>query len=687
MQNIFVEFLPPWVETGLQPAFYDKESGTVLQQVARMYAKVNYLIKMFNDFSKDTTDFVNDFVDSTNTEISRFETEVDTRVTNFEQSTTETVNDYIARFVALKDFVDDYFDNLDVQEEINNKLDQMAEDGILQEIITTYIQSNVAWTFDNVAEMKLATNFVNGSYAKTLGFYTRTDKGGAIYKIRTKTGADTANEMTLIDLSDNTLIAELVISNEMNVKQFGAKGDGSTDDTSSIQTAITVSEILNVPSGTYMVNSVTHISIPSDRILRLSEDAVIKSITNDQDGYAILYLNDVDNVEISGGTIQGDRDTHTGATGQWGHCISIYSSSNINIHDINLIDSWGDGLYINDVTNIVTNNIVVDKARRNGISVISVNGYRGNNTIIKNISGTAPESGIDFEPNSITDVFKNIILTNFSTSNTAFGICFALNNLDSTSAPIDAMFNNFCDHNSTDGMRLTKNANVTGTIVFNGVRLYDNPVNPIALRNFAYGSSFSLQCNDIYIKRSTADGTNQEYAAIRAYGNQTNGNIHLKNIEIYQTGVDTNVPDIFIRDANDISIINPIHRTNSVTITNDQNFKMYDPLYTYVTRSGSGGGYAGATDMRSLSIKDNTGYSSTTVEFTAQAPVGYQCTFVNINTSQTYGVKLPADTYCRAFSSSAAPTITLAPGATLTLRKIDTYEIVPISQSGTITAS
>ena len=605
----------------------------------------------------------------------------------FEHDTTETVNDYIEKFTQLKDFVDDYFDNLDVQQEINNKLDDMVDQGTLQTIIYQYLNSVALFTYDTVADMKLATNFVNGSYAKTLGFHTRTDKGGAIYKIRTKTGADTADEMTLIDLSDNTLIAELVISNEMNVKQFGAKGDGSTDDTSSIQTAITESEILNVPSGIYMVDSLTHITIPSNRILRLAEDAVIKSIANDQDGYAILYLNDVDNVEISGGTIQGDRDTHTGATGEWGHCISIYSSSNINIHDIKLIDAWGDGLYINDVTNIVTNNIIVDKARRNGISVISVNGYIGNNTIIKNISGTAPEGGIDFEPNDTTDVFKNIVLTNFSTSNTAFGICFALNHVDSTSAPIDVIFNNFCDHSSTDGMRLTKNTDVTGTIVFNGIRLYDNPVNPIALRNFAYGSSFSLQCNDIYIKRSTADGTNQDYAAIRGYGNQTNGNIHLKNIEIYQTGVDAQVPDIYIRDANDISIINPIHRTNFVTITNDQNFKMYDPLYTYVTRTGSGGGYVGASDMRSLSIKDNTGYSSTTVDFTAQAPVGYQCTFVNINTSQTYGIKLPADTYCRAFSSSSAPTITLAPGATLTLRKIDTYEIVPISQSGTITAS
>ena len=39
----------------------------------------------------------------------------------------------------LQEYVDNYFTNLDVQEEINNKLDQMAEDGTLTELIGNYI--------------------------------------------------------------------------------------------------------------------------------------------------------------------------------------------------------------------------------------------------------------------------------------------------------------------------------------------------------------------------------------------------------------------------------------------------------------------------------------------------------------------------------------------------------------------
>ena len=100
--NIFIDFLPPWIETGVQPAFYDKESGTVLQQTARMYAKVNELVESVNHQN-------------------------------------ETIDDYINQFNELHDYVHDYFDNLNVQEEINNKLDVMAQDGSLTELIKRYI--------------------------------------------------------------------------------------------------------------------------------------------------------------------------------------------------------------------------------------------------------------------------------------------------------------------------------------------------------------------------------------------------------------------------------------------------------------------------------------------------------------------------------------------------------------------
>lgn len=46
-----------------------------------------------------------------------------------------------AAFAELHTYVHDYFDNLDVQEEINNKLDQMAEDGTLDQLLLPYFNS------------------------------------------------------------------------------------------------------------------------------------------------------------------------------------------------------------------------------------------------------------------------------------------------------------------------------------------------------------------------------------------------------------------------------------------------------------------------------------------------------------------------------------------------------------------
>lgn len=55
----------------------------------------------------------------------------------------EATKELQAAFVTLKDYVDNYFDNLDVQEEINNKLDEMAETGELAEILAEFLSNSI----------------------------------------------------------------------------------------------------------------------------------------------------------------------------------------------------------------------------------------------------------------------------------------------------------------------------------------------------------------------------------------------------------------------------------------------------------------------------------------------------------------------------------------------------------------
>ena len=152
----------------------------------------------------------------------------------------------------LTNYVNSYFDNLDVQEEIDNKLDEMAEDGTLEEIISQYVNLKSILAYNSVAEMKQATNLIDGSFVETYGFYSANDGGNAKYKIREITNQDIVDEMTIIALQDTNLIAELI--NPTNIKQFGAKGDGITDDTLSIQKALTFEKMMLVPKGEYIIS-------------------------------------------------------------------------------------------------------------------------------------------------------------------------------------------------------------------------------------------------------------------------------------------------------------------------------------------------------------------------------------------------------------------------------------------------
>jgi len=110
--------------------------------------------------------------------------------------------------------------------------------------------------FDTVADMKLATNLIAGSYAKTLGFHSKSDGGGVLYKIRTKTGADTPDEMLLIALSDNALIAEAILDNEICPEMFGAYANGSSDDSTAVQKTLDLENSVKFRTGkVYLCNS------------------------------------------------------------------------------------------------------------------------------------------------------------------------------------------------------------------------------------------------------------------------------------------------------------------------------------------------------------------------------------------------------------------------------------------------
>jgi hypothetical protein len=75
------------------------------------------------------------------------------------------------------------------------------------------------------------------STVQTLGYYSAGDGGGGLYRYESSDTSSTDNGGTTIVATDGGRW-KLVLASVVNVKSFGAKGDGTSDDTSFVQSAV-----------------------------------------------------------------------------------------------------------------------------------------------------------------------------------------------------------------------------------------------------------------------------------------------------------------------------------------------------------------------------------------------------------------------------------------------------------------
>lgn len=186
-------------------------------------------------------------------------------IKNSNEQNTVIQNLYNA-FVSIKDYVDNYFENLDIQEEIDNKLDKMAASGELADIIAQYLEVASVLGYDTKATLKSADNLVNGSITRTLGESTYNDGKGSYYKIRTITSSDVIDDNNILALANfPTLIAEklptLLVGRE-NPIFYGADPTGVLDSSEAIQLCLdnNINKEVTFTCGTYKIETPIEIS-------------------------------------------------------------------------------------------------------------------------------------------------------------------------------------------------------------------------------------------------------------------------------------------------------------------------------------------------------------------------------------------------------------------------------------------
>ena len=207
-------------------------------------------------------------------------------------------------------------------------------------------------------------NLNNGSICKTLGFYEINDKGSSVYKVTT---ADETliNESNVISLANN-LMATLIYEDNMNIKQFGAYGDDTNDDTNTFKSCFE-----NIPSGTVMylngdeVYKITDSIIVNNNVNIIGNNANIKIY---EDGITLFNINN-DNISVKDLIIDGSETTQD-------------KFAVTDISTLNIITAF-------DITSelIDLNNITVSNIYGNAFHSQSVKNFKAENITINNVGG------------------------------------------------------------------------------------------------------------------------------------------------------------------------------------------------------------------------------------------------------------------------------------------------------------
>jgi hypothetical protein len=135
--------------------------------------------------------------------------------------------------------------------------------------------------------------------------------------------------------------------------------------------------------------------------------------------------------------------------GEWRMVLNLRSASNMQISDLILRESGGDGIYLGVESgaipnkNITIRNVVCDSNYRQGISVICAENLLIEDCQLINTGGTAPMAGIDFEPNHASERLVNCVMRNCITrGNASTGYALYLPQLTAESAPLSLRFEN-----------------------------------------------------------------------------------------------------------------------------------------------------------------------------------------------------------------------------------------------------
>ena len=324
-----------------------------------------------------------------------------------------------------------------------------TDDGLRSDLNT------VVKIFSDVGEMRADTSLVVGQIVETLAYHSgwaatiERPKGGNKYEIVTS-GTGTVDGGSFIALSNGLQAKGLFVDGIVNVCQFGAKGDGITDDTISINNAFAFGSIIEFSKVT--AHKITSPLLPkSNSIININKQKIITTNGLYIDAFQLLS---VDNVTINEANVIGNYSGGTGfdkaifikdcanikvinsyigyvgndsSSTERGFGVILASATdsspvfgingNFNIQIVgNVFDNImgygsqrGDGVYIAYANDILVQSNKFIKTRRMSVAVTD---YASEIIIDDNFFDDCYLAAIDIEPNIIGETTNSITITN-----------------------------------------------------------------------------------------------------------------------------------------------------------------------------------------------------------------------------------------------------------------------------------
>jgi len=220
------------------------------------------------------------------------------------------------------------------------------------------VQSSRHLVFNTVAAMAADTGLVVGDRVRTLGYASIGDGGGNDYNI-VAAATGTNDGGSYIDLA--TYQAKgLFLGGQVYVKQFGATGDGVTDDTSAFQAAINYILRLNVNAGTFLISAPLTKDATGFKLLGNNEGTTILKadagftgsyMLNLGNGTVSRYFNDIRYISFDGNSVSNIVGLYLNRVNnqskifhnQFQNCAVGIKGENLALSNICKYNKFGDG--------------------------------------------------------------------------------------------------------------------------------------------------------------------------------------------------------------------------------------------------------------------------------------------------------------------------------------------------------